>query len=162
MLVDDTRDRLYMTSRNPDSVVIIDLTELEDDDAKDVAWYTAPAALPLQDNLNDPGDLTISSIGGNGMAITPDNRYLTVAHHRGNGVSIFDLDRDVWGAEIGWIADIGENPHLVRMSPDGRYAVVANYVGEIIDKSSSSTLAIIDMDPNSEDFGEVVTWLANR
>lgn len=163
VLVDAPRDRLYLTSRNPDGVVVMDLTRLVDDDTKDVNWYAASSVLPLQSLSDDAGATTVSTIGGAGMTLTPDGRYLLVAHHRGNGVAVFDLEKGAWGSEVAWLADVGENPHQIVMSPDGRYAVVANYVGEILDNdAASSTLAVIDMDPESDSFLEVVTWLANR
>jgi DNA-binding beta-propeller fold protein YncE len=66
------------------------------------------------------------------------------------------------GTEVGYVSDIGENPHLVRISPDGKHAFVANYIGEIEENTTSSTLAIVDIDPNSESYLEVLTWLVNR
>ena len=118
---------------------------------------TSPSAEP---GLNQTSQAPLSASAG--MTLSADNRHLVVAHHRGNGVSIFDMEQDTFGAEIAWLAHVGENPHLVRLSPDGRYAVVANYVGEIEDKAASGTLSVIDMDPASETFLEVVTWLVNR
>lgn len=163
VLIDEARDRLYLTARDPDGVVVIDLTLLVDDDVKAVDWYTASAVLPLQDQLDDAGETTVAAMGGAGMALTPDGRYLLVAHTRGNGVAVFDLEQGAFGAEIAWLADVGEDPHLIRIAPDGRHAVVANYVGDVLDdNSSSSTLAVIDIDPASPDFLQVVTWLANR
>jgi hypothetical protein len=40
--------------------------------------------------------------------------------------------------------------------------VVANYVGDVVEDAVSSTLAIIDLDPASERYLEVVAWLANK
>ena len=95
------------------------------------------------------------------MSLTADGRYLMATHFRGNALITFDLDMGAYGEEIGYLQHIGENPHLVELSPDGRYAVVANYVGDLINETAHSTLAIVDADPNSTTFLEVLTWIGN-
>ena len=164
-LLDPARDRLYLTSRSPEGVVILDLTQLVDNDAKEVSWYTAMGVLAMQSEItNDRGVDSTSRIGGAGMTLSADGRYLLATHHRSNAVAAFDLEQGAWGEEIAWLAHIGENPHVVRLTPDGRHAVVANYVGDVDPdgRATSATLAVIDMDPESETFLEVVTWLVNR
>jgi DNA-binding beta-propeller fold protein YncE len=155
---------MYLTGRNPDGIVVTDLTDVVDDDAKEITWFSPYGVLPMQDMRDDAGAATQAAIGGAGMALSTDNRYLLAAHHRGNGVAIFDLDLGAVGAEVAWLSHVGENPHLIRVSPDGRHAVVANYVGDVASDglATSSTLAIIDLDPDSPTFLEVVTWLANK
>src|SRR6185503_10887795 len=91
----------------------------------------AVATLPLPDFAEDAGVDTLATFGGAGMALT--GRLLLTTHFRGNGVSVLDRDLGAWGEEIAWIQDIGENPHVVRVSPDGRWAVVANYLGDVED-----------------------------
>jgi hypothetical protein len=160
-LVDSARDRLYLTSRNPDGIAIVDLTLLEDNNTKETTNYITPAALTLPSLARDEGGRTLGLIGGAGMSLTADGRYLMATHFRGNALITFDLDMGAYGEEIGYLQHIGENPHLVELSPDGRYAVVANYVGDLINETAHSTLAIVDADPNSTTFLEVLTWIGN-
>ncbi len=155
-----SRDLLFLTMRNPDGVAVVDLARVSDDADKEVENLTTVAFLPLPDLLQDQGADTAASVGGAGMAVTADESTLLVTHFRGNGLSAFDLDLGAWGEEIDWVRDVGEAPHVVRISPDGRYAVVANYVGEVFDdNTASSTLTVIDLD--SDDM-EVAAWLVNR
>lgn len=161
VLIDDARDRLYLTSRNPDGIAIMDLTALEDNEVKETTNYVVPAALPLPSVSIDAGHDTIGLIGGAGMTLTEDGRYLLATHFRGNSLIAFDLEMGAYGEETEYLQNIGENPHIVQLSPDGRYAVVANYVGDIIGQTSHSTLAVVDADPNSTTFLEVLTWIGN-
>jgi DNA-binding beta-propeller fold protein YncE len=151
-----------LTSREPDGVVIIDLTSLEDNNIKESIDGAAIGVLPLRDLRQNEGDITLASIGGAGMAVSSDERILLVTNFRGNAVSVFDLELGLFGEEIKYIRDLGENPHIVQFSPDEKYAVVGNYVGNVVDNKVSSTLAIIDMDESSEHYLEVVTWLVNQ
>ena len=57
---------------------------------------------------------------------------------------------------------VGENPHTAALSPDGRYAVIANYLGDVDGKEASSTLALLDLDPTSPDYLTVQHWIRNR
>ncbi len=151
---------LYVTMREPDGVLVLDTSRLVDDATKTTSDELAVAVLPLPDLDDDAGVPTFASIGGSGLAHAGES-LLLVAHFRGNGLSVFDLSLGAWGEEIAWLPNIGETPHLVRVSPDGRWAVVANYLGDVNEEAVSSTLAIVDLDPESERYLEVVTWLAN-
>jgi len=160
-LVDAARDRLYLTSRNPDGIAIVDLTMLEDNNVKETTNYVTPAALSLPSLAVDEGGDTLGLIGGAGMTLTADGRYLLATHFRDNALIAFDLEMGAYGEEVRYIQHIGENPHIVQLTPDGRYAVVANYVGDLIDETAHSTLAIVDADPSSTTFLEVLTWIGN-
>ncbi|MBN2798781.1 MAG: hypothetical protein JXX28_06485 [Deltaproteobacteria bacterium] len=162
-------DLLYATTRFPDTVQVIDLSAVVDDDARQYLKGGAIGDLPLTSitnaanySVDDEGADSQARIAGAGMALDDDGRTLLVSHFRGNGLTVFDLDLGHLGEEIAWIPDLGENPHLVRVSPDGRYAVVANYLGQVRDDLVSSTLAVVDVDPDSDTYLEVVTWLVNR
>lgn len=162
-IISRTRGLLYLTQRAPDGLVIIDLDKVVDDDTKAPTDLAAVAVLPLPDLGEDLGARTVAPIGGAGMALTDDERFLLITHFRQNALSVFDLDRGAWGEEIAWIPNIGENPHLVRMSPDQRYALVANYVGSVDpDNITSASLAVVDVDPASPDYLTVVAWLVNQ
>jgi DNA-binding beta-propeller fold protein YncE len=158
----ESRNQLLLTSREPDGVVIVDLNDIEDNSIKESIDGVASGVLPLRDLRENEGGITLASIGGAGMALSPDQQTLLVTNFRGNGVSVFDLGLGLFGEEIQFINAIGENPHVVDFSPDGRWAVVGNYLGSVIDDEVSSSLAVIDMDPNSEQYLEVVTWIVNK
>ncbi|MEQ1500785.1 MAG: hypothetical protein ABMB14_01075 [Myxococcota bacterium] len=160
--VAEDRGLAYLTMRNPEGLVVIDLDQIPDDDRKDLLFATAVTTIPMQSAGEDAGVDTAASFGGDGMALTDDERMLLVTNFRGNALSVFDLDRGAWGEEVAWLPNLGENPHVVRISPDGRWAVVANYLGKVEDEVVSSTLAIVDLDPSSDRYLEAVSWLVNR
>ncbi len=159
---------LYLTSWDPDALVVVDLSELVDDDEKQGYLLHTQAILPLAYGTEDEGAESYSGLGGvdqisgGDMALSSDNRMLFVPHYQDNSLSVFDLSLDDYGREVRRITDIGEHPHLVRLSPDGRYAVVANYTGQVTDNFAESNLAIVDADPNSPAWMQVLTWLENR
>ena len=162
-------DLLYATARYPDTVEVIDLSNVVDDDQAQYLRSQTLGDLPLPTltdgggyQTGDAGVESVARIAGAGMALTPDERTLLVTHFRGNGLAAFDLELGAWGEEVAWIPDLGENPHDVTLTPDGRYAIVANYLGQVEDDLVSSTLAVVDIDPDSPTYLEVVTWLVNR
>lgn len=160
-------DLLYATSWGPDALVVVDLSVLEDDDLKQAYTTSAVAALPLARGAEDAGVPSYVGLGGADqlsgadMALSGDGRTLFVPNYLDNSVEVFDLGLGAYGQEIHRIRYIGEAPHLIRFSPDGRFAVVANYVGEIDEGVAQSTLAVIDTDPASPTYLEVLTWLTN-
>jgi DNA-binding beta-propeller fold protein YncE len=161
-ILSPSRALLYLTQRSPDALVAIDLERIPDDATLAPIDQLVAGVVPLPTAGLDLGNPTASIFGGAGMALTADERYLLITHFRQNAVSVFDLDRGAIGEEVAWIPYVGENPVEVRVSPDQRYAVVANYVGEVTDNHAESTLAVIDLDPASDTYLEVVTWLVNR
>ena len=104
----------------------------------------------------------VSLIGANGMALAQGEDLLLVTEFRNNLVDVYDLSMGAFGTLVAQVPYLGENPHVVRVSPDGRYAVVANYTGEVTENSTSGTIAVIDLDPDSPTYLEAVTWLVNR
>lgn len=160
-------DLLYATTRRPDGVVVLDASDVVDDSTKQVHEDAAVGTLPLRTANYDAGVDSFTNAGlatGAGMAIRDrgGRRHLFVTHFRDNSLTIFDLDRGPTGEEVAYLPFIGENPHLVRISPDGRFAVVANYLGNVEDGAVSSTLAVVDADPDSPTFGTVLTTLVNK
>jgi DNA-binding beta-propeller fold protein YncE len=160
-IISRSRSLLYLTQRSPDALVAIELDLLSDDDSKAPTDAVVAGVLPLPSALEDAGADSSAIYGGGDMAMTADERYLLVPHFRQNGVSVFDLDDGAIGSELAWIPNVGENPTEVVISPDQRWAVVANYVGEVVDNQAKSSLAVIDLDPSSETWLEVVAWLVN-
>ncbi|MEQ1564779.1 MAG: hypothetical protein ABMA64_03990 [Myxococcota bacterium] len=161
-VISPSRGLMYLTQRVPDGLVIVDLNRIPDDAEKEMELGAPVAVLPLQSLGDDAGVESYATIGGAGMALTADERYLLITHFRGNGLSVYDLERGLYGEEIAWLPNLGENPHAVEISPDGRWAVVANYLGEVDGETVSSTLTVVDLDPDSETYLEAVTWLANH
>ncbi|MFT6142986.1 MAG: DNA-binding beta-propeller fold protein YncE [Myxococcota bacterium] len=172
VLVVPGTDRMYAAAENPDAILAIDLSRVVDDTLKDVVHDALTASIPLlRIGTADPGRPfadedagadTGAAIAGAGLALAPDGKTLLVAHFRDNSIVVIDTSLGAWGEEIRRIPNVGENPHKIVISPDGRYAVVANYLGEIDDTRVNSTLAVIDLDPESTQYLEVVTWLVNR
>ena len=100
---------------------------------------------------------------GAGMAMTRSSDRLFVTHSRGNRVLVFDLELGAYGEEIRAIEAVGEYPYAIVLSPDERYAVVANYVGEMTeDIGASSSLSVIDIDSTSPTYLQVVARITNR
>jgi len=160
-LLSPSRGLLYATAKNPDGLWVFDLDSVVDNDRKDDIYGADRAVLPLPDLSEDAGDRTASAIGGAGMALTDDERILLVTHFRDNSLFAFDLELGDFGEPVGYVPFIGENPHIVRIAPDGMTAVVANYVGDVQGDFASSTLAVIDLDPQSDTYLEPLTWIAN-
>jgi DNA-binding beta-propeller fold protein YncE len=161
-LLSRSRSLLYLTQRAPDALLAVDLGAVGDDASKAPTDGVVAGVLPLPSAGEDLGADTVAAFGGAGMDLTADERLLLVTHFRQNGVMVLDLDRGPIGQEIAWIPWVGENPIDVRITPDQRFAVVANYVGEVDENQAESTLAVIDLDPSSDSYLEVVSWLVNR
>lgn len=152
---------LLLLANSPDAVVVLDADVVTDDDRKTVEWAVPLGTLALPAAFEDAGERTFAAIGGAGMAVSPDGSLLLVAHFRGNSVHAFDLTADDVGRELAIVPYVGENPHVVRFAPDGRTAVVANYLGEVTDDRVESTLMILDTDPSSPTFLQPLTWIGN-
>jgi hypothetical protein len=75
---------------------------------------------------------------------------------------VIDLNLGVWGEEIRYHQDIGENPSVVRTSPDGTFAVVANYLGAVSGNTVGSSIVLLDLDPLSPTWLEITTRIDNR
>ena len=96
--------------------------------------------------------------------LTPQVRSLAVRRQLVGDdavLTFYDLDLGAFGEPVAYLPYLGENPHVVRIAPDGRTAVVANYVGDVVEDLASSTLVIIDIDPTSDTYLEPLTWIGN-
>jgi DNA-binding beta-propeller fold protein YncE len=158
--IDPVRRRMYLTTRNPDAVAVMDLAAVEDDDDKEVTDDAFLATLPLQDDRQDRGGDSVAAIGGAQPLLVGD--LLVVPNFSDNSVSVLDMGLGPYGAEIAHVADVGENPHIAAVSPDGRWVVVANYLGDLDGNLSSATLALLDLDPSSPTYLTVPHWIKNR
>lgn len=154
--------RMYLGAATPESILVLDLDQVEDDADKEVLRTAPIGALPMRDASDDAGEITFSRAGPYGLALVPGTDLLIATHFRDNSVSVFDLSLGVVGEEVRYIPDVGENPSVVRVSPDGSLAVIANYVGAVRDGVAEANLAFLDLDPANDTYLEIVTWLANR
>lgn len=160
----DQSDLLYATARIPDAVAVLDGSLLVDNSEKEAIEDVLIGVLPMRTSTEDVGAVGTTQISGGVMALREigGRRHLFVPHFRDNSVSVFDLDRGDFGELVGYIPNIGENPHVARLSPDGRHVAIANFLGEVEDGFVSSTITILDADPDSPTFLDVVTTLVNR
>lgn len=157
-------DLIYAPTGTPDSVLVLDASPVEDDNLKQPYDDVLRGALALRTAVDDAGTDGIANVGGGGVALRDagGRRHLFVPHFRDNSVTVFDLDRGLYGEAVAYLPHIGENPHVARLSPDGKHVVVANYLGDVEDGFVSSTLTVIDADPDSPTFLTVLTTLVNR
>ena len=162
--IDGTRDHLLISTVSPEAVFVLDRSQIVDDDRADLLPTTPIGAVPVGRAVEDANDVNYTGglpIGPGDMALADDG-HLFVPNFAEDAVSIFDLGLGAWGREVRTVANVGGNPWLVRLTPDGKYAIVANYTGDVENELVSSSLAIIDADPDSPTAFQVLTWLENR
>jgi DNA-binding beta-propeller fold protein YncE/predicted GH43/DUF377 family glycosyl hydrolase len=164
IIADPRADRLLCLQDDPEAVVVLDISDLEDNAFAEIQSDTAVGYLPLRRGAaRDAGVFTLTDIGPSNMLIHPDERRLFVANYNGNSVSVFDLELGTWGQQVGEVGLVGEGPAGMTLSPDGNHIVVANLAGEITGNGlAQSTLAIIDVDETSPTYLEVRTWVTNN
>ena len=163
--------RMYLTSSFPTALLVVDITSFEDNlviestDLLDVVGYTAlpraeiRSATSNSDDIAD--DVVTSSIGPTGLLLSPDGRYAYVANGNDASVYIIDLTGGYYG-EVVAVAEVGEVPYSLALSPDGRRLFVGDYVGEVDGFVVNSTLTVVDVDVASTHFGQVLTTVRNR
>lgn len=164
IVADPRADRLLCLQDDPEAVVVLDISDLEDNAFAELQNDTAVGYLPLRrGSARDEGAFTLTDVGPSNMVIHPDQRRLFVANYNGNSVSVFDLELGIWGQQVGEVGLVGEGPAGMTLTPDGNHLVVANLAGEITDAGlAQSTLAIIDVDETSPTYLEVRTWVTNN
>lgn len=157
-------DMLYAVNDAPDAVWLVDLSQLVDDAYGDilyddvVGWINAPRGAQ-----RDEGVSTQSSVGAGQLLLHPDGKRLFVSNFNANSIGLIDLSLGPYGTWTHEIELVGENPFAMALSPDQRYLVFGNYTGEVADSGAAeSTLAVLDVDPDSPTYLEVLTWIANR
>src|SRR5690606_22585490 len=126
-----------------------------DDDTKEMVDFVSVGVLPMHDEIDDDGDETFAALGAAGLALVPSQQLLLVTHFRDNSVSVFDLTLGAFGEEIRHIEDVGENPHAIAVSPDQTWAAVATFLGATASGADGSTLAVLDLDPDSPTYLQI-------
>ncbi len=163
MLTSADGARLYALNDSPEGVFVFDLSGIEDDGWGDVVHDAQVGWLPAARGSEvDQGVATVASAGPTGLALLPGGDTLLVTNFNDNSLGVYDLRMGAYGQLVGEATFLGENPHVVRVSPDGKHAVVACYEGELDETIVNSTLAVIDVDPSSDTWLEVVTWITNQ
>lgn len=154
---------LYVLSASPDTVNLLDLSQVVDDGEADVirdahvGWLTT-----ARGNEHDYGEDTEARMGPSGLALHPDGHTLYVANFNENSLAAYDLRMAGYGALVSQTPFLCENPSVVRLSPDGRYGAVGCYVGQVEDGRVDSEVVIVDADPTSPRWMEVLTRVVNR
>lgn len=163
VIADPSADRLYALADDPEAVVVIDMSSVEDDAFADLINDTASGFLPTpRGAARDVGERTLTDVGPSAMVLHPDGQRLFVANYNANSVSVYDLELGTWGQQVADVELVGEGPAGLALSPDGNHLVVANLTGEIDNTNlAQSTVAIVDIDRDSSTYLEVLTWLAN-
>ncbi|MFH1467478.1 MAG: beta-propeller fold lactonase family protein [Pseudomonadota bacterium] len=153
---------LYALNDSPESVMVFDLSRVEDDAWGDVVYDTMVGWLPTPRGYErDQGAATVASAGSGGVVLMPDGQTLLVTNFNDNSLGVYDLRMGAYGQLVGEVTLLGENPYAVAVSPDGKLAVVACYEGDLDGTAVNSTLAVVDVDPLSDTWLEVLTWIAN-
>jgi DNA-binding beta-propeller fold protein YncE len=107
----------------------------------------------------DEGIETLATVGP-GQVVRNGN-YLYVTNFNANSIGVYDLRLGAHGQMVDEIL-LGENPYAMALHPAGNLLAVANYVGEAEGNRVSSTLALLDVDPTSDTFLEVLGWVVNQ
>ncbi len=154
--------RLY----GPEAVLVLDFSRVEDDSEPqvydDLVVGVAATARGVEEDVGNP---TIISGGPTNVVLSPDETLAYVAHYNDNSVHVYRLDAGRDPVLIDVIEGMGDEPFDVALSPDGTTLYVANYVGELEGPKQSvvhSTITVVDVDPTSPTYHQVVTTLRNR
>jgi len=169
-------DVLYLATSRPEAITLIDLTLIEDNAVKEMVNGAGIGVLPIQaaadyrnrntltnvDPLavDDAGVASLGAVGPSALAISDD--YLIVPHLNANSITVYDKTLGAFGERVAHITDVGEGPTDITISPDGKYAVIANYNGTVVGNRVGSSLVVLDIDPDSPTYLEIATWIVNR
>lgn len=154
--------RLFVAAGRPDEVLALDLSAITDDATKELVRLSALGTLPMRDADSDAGPATGTVIGPIGLDLSPDGRTLVVSHWRDDSVWVYDIGRGAPGTLLRRIPRATQNPNTVRISPDGRFAVVAGFVGDAVEGLPNSELLIVDLQPDSPTYLQIRNVVGNR
>lgn len=137
MLLTRSGKWLYVANANHNSVTVIDTATGCTLETLSAALYPVPL----------PGSTP------NSLALTPDEETLFIANADNNNVAVFDVSKPGRSRSLGFIP-VGWYPTSVRVTPDGRYLLVANGKGlvskanpkgEYIGGLFRGTLSVLDL-----------------
>jgi len=154
-------NRLYALNDSPESVMIFDLDAVIDDDRADympeavVGYLATPRGVE-----QDAGADTLASVGPSGLLVRDDRLFVT--NFNANSVGVYDLGLGLDGMLVDEVRNLGENPHAVALSPDGSVLAVSLFVGDTKNGTSESSIALIDVDPDSATYLDVLARIVNR
>lgn len=157
-------DRMLALHDQPESVMFLDLSELGDESYGRVIYDAQVGYLPVSRGVErDAGADSQTSVGPAQVLPHPDGQRLFVTNFNANSILVFDLDVGPYGQLVHEIEHVGENPYSMVLSPDGTKLVFANYTGITSTSGySEATLGVLDIDPASPTYLEVLTWIGNR
>ncbi len=153
---------LYAGAREPDALLVIDVSNIVDDADDELMDRAVLGSIPMRDLTDDEGNETFAAVGASSIAEVPGTSLLLVAQMRDNSVSVIDRSLGTWGEEVARIPNVVEAPVVVRVSPDATYAVVAGYLGGAGGDAEGSGLAIIPLVPAASDYLQVRSRIVNR
>ncbi len=152
---------LYAVNNAPESVMLFDLDLIEDDARAEVHFDAVGGYLATPRGIEaDEGSSSQASIGPSQLALNGDVLY--VANFNANSVSVYDLRLGSYGERIDDVELLGENPHALSINPDGTLMAIAEYTGDVEDRHASSSIAILDIDPDSETYLQVLARMVNQ
>jgi len=157
-------DRLYALNDAPEGIWVLDVSQLTDESYARPLYDTMVGWLPTsRGSERDQGVTTNTSVGPAQMVAHPDGRRLFVTNFNANSLTVYDLTLGPYGQLVDEIPDLGENPYGLTLSPDGKQAVIGNYAGEVSeDDLTESTIVVVDIDEDSPDYLQPLTWVVNR
>ncbi|HNH48245.1 MAG TPA: beta-propeller fold lactonase family protein, partial [Myxococcota bacterium] len=160
---DPQRDWLWGLGDAPEALQAIDLSDIPDNAGLELVRrpFVAMLALPRSGD-RDQGAETEAWVGPSDAVVHPDGKTLFVANFNDNSLSVFDLSLGPVGTLVGEVANLGENPYAITLTPDGKRAIVACYAGEVDDATVHSTLAVVDTDPESPTYLSTLTHIVNQ
>jgi DNA-binding beta-propeller fold protein YncE len=141
----------------------MDVSGLVDDEYGDFLYDTVQGWLPSSRGVaRDEGADTLTDVGPSALVPHPDGQRLFVANYNANSLTVYDLSLGVHGTLVREVDNLGEYPTAMVLSPDNNHLLVANYAGVVESSGAThSTIAVVDVDPESPTYLEVTTWITN-
>ena len=154
----------YSLNLSPEGVWVHDLGGWEDGPFGHVLQSTVVGFLPASRGIaRDRGLDTRGDVGPAALLFHPDGERLFVINFNANSVGVYDLRLGPWGTLVAEVDAVGEAPWSMALSPDGRRLVVVNSIGGVEDRVvPQATLAVLDVDPSSPTYLDVLATVGNR
>jgi YVTN family beta-propeller protein len=127
-------DYVYVTNRLDDTVSVI-------------SKYTHEAITDWRETTGQDDRIKVGT-APIGVAVSPDGKYLYVANHHGNSVSVIDTSD---GTVIDTVKEVGRGPVGVAVSPNGDHVYVTNQLGGTVSVISKHTAFSTEEAPTWEE-----------